>query len=142
MHLVFRIEGRHPHKATPAPGHLGHVFHRRGIDATHGQIQVDAAEYLDSRHRVPHHEGKTRSILVVILEHDGAHPARAGLLGFVDRVERTRTAVGQGMHMDIDRAAQHGCGSTALAGVRCNCGGPGIHCEQADGGECEQGRFR
>src|ERR1700712_148521 len=54
FHLRTRVEAGHPHHATVTTGDVCHVLDCRGVDATHGTIQVDSAKHLNPGHHFPH----------------------------------------------------------------------------------------
>jgi hypothetical protein len=104
--LILGVEGRHPDHATPAASDACHVVDGSGIDTTDCQIQRDAAKYLQIRHHLSYEIGRSRGRLVMILEHDRAHPARLGELGDVDGMNRSRSIVGIAVDVNVDRARQ------------------------------------
>src|SRR5882757_6013819 len=68
--LVLGVEGGHPDEAAPAAGDLGKVLDRRRVDAADRQVQVDAAEYLETRRGLAGKIGQPRGGVVVVLEND------------------------------------------------------------------------
>src|SRR4051812_19744374 len=119
--LILRVERGHPHDSSPPARDLRHVLDRRGVHAADGQVQVDAAEYLDARHFLPDNRGQAAGRVVVVLEDDPAHAVHAGELRSVDRVNGSWRVVGVSVNMDIDRAGQQRVFATRLgrSGPRC-----------------------
>ena len=77
--------------------------------------QVDPSEHFEARRLLAREKRQSGRWVVVILEDESAHPARASQLRGIDAINRTRHVVGIGMHVDVDGAAQHANG--VLCGI-------------------------
>ena len=106
-HLVLGIERRHPDEASPSAGHLRHVLDRRRIHPADRQIEIDPAEHFEARRLLARKIREAGGRLVVVLEHDAAHPSRARQLR-ARRAHRSSAARCRGrVHVDVDGALEH-----------------------------------
>jgi hypothetical protein len=104
--LILGIERRHPDHAAPPAVHAGHVVDGVRVHAANRQVEIDAAEHLDARHRLAREEREAGRRIEVALQHDRAHPFVFRKPRRFEAIERPRHVVRIGVHVNVDGAAQ------------------------------------
>src|SRR5439155_9213168 len=87
---------------------LNHMFDGCRIDSTNCQVQIDAAENLEARDIFSYEVGLSRRRLEMILQREPAHASGLRHLRQIERINRSRAAVGISVGMNIDHTAQRG----------------------------------
>ena len=104
--LSPRIVSRHPNQFPKMSSSQRHLLHRNRIHPANAQIQVDPAKHLNPRNQLMHKVSDGSSRLIVVLQHNSAHPSTLRQLRQVDRINAPRHRIRSRMNMNINHSIQ------------------------------------
>src|SRR5262249_53453817 len=84
--LILGVKGGHPHQLAARTSRRSHVLNCSRIHPANREIQIDAAKYFDPWYLFANDVSESGGVLVMVLQHDGAHPVRSRLLRGFDAV--------------------------------------------------------